>query len=77
MSENTETAIRIAVVRDMDGYCTCVGPDDFKGEDYRDAMEAAVCFHIEAGYSPVDKRWVTASLPLVSATIPTHEGTIA
>ena len=55
--------IRVAVVQAMCGHLTCVGPNDFKVEDYGDAMTAAIGFHIEAGYMPAATYWISASIP--------------
>jgi len=62
--------LRIAVVRSLDGYATCCGPNDTGNGDYADAMEAAICFHIEAGHIPADKCWAVVDLPEVRGVIP-------
>lgn len=61
--------VRVAVVQALDGHLTCVGPDDFKPDEHKDAMSAALCWHLEAGHLAAATYWVTAALPPVP-TIP-------
>jgi hypothetical protein len=63
------TVVRIAVVQSLDGNLTCCGPNDFKGGDYNDQMNAAIGWSIEAGYLPAAHYWVTVELPPIP-TIP-------
>lgn len=60
-----ETPVRIAVVQAPDGHLTCAGPNDFDEGDHSDAMDAALCFHLEAGHLPVACYWITADIPAI------------
>jgi len=62
--------VKIAVVQAMCGHLTCVGPNDFKSEDYSSQMDAAIGWHIEAGYMPAATYWVEADLPALPS-VPT------
>lgn len=66
----SEREIRIAVVQASDGHVTCIGPNDFPTKDFTDAMEAAISFHIEAGWMPVSRHWVSVALPIPSDEVP-------
>jgi hypothetical protein len=58
--------IRIAVVQSACGHVTCAGPNDFRAQDgYKDAMDAAISYHIEAGWSPAACHWVEAPIPAI------------
>lgn len=57
------TPVRIAIVQAMCGHLTCVGPNDFKAREYSSAMNAAISFHIEAGYMPAAQYWIKATIP--------------
>jgi len=61
------SVVRIAVVQSACGHLTCVGPNDFKKDDYSSAMDAAIGWHIEAGYMPAATYWIVADLPAVPA----------
>lgn len=61
--------VKIAVVQALCGHLTCIGPDDYSVSSYPNEMEAAICFHLEAGYQPAATYWVTVELPPVP-TIP-------
>jgi len=61
------SGVRIAVVQATCGHLTCVGPNDYKTADYNNAMDAAIGWHIEAGYMPAATYWVSADLPAVPA----------
>lgn len=62
-AEGGKPSVQIAVVQAMCGHLTCVGPDDFKKADYSNAMDAAIGWHIEAGYMPAATYWIEAELP--------------
>lgn len=55
--------MKIAIVQALDGHLTCVGPDDFKETDHRDAMSAALSWHLEAGHLPAATYWAEVDLP--------------
>lgn len=57
------TDFRIAVVQAMDGHLTCVGPNDYKADEYDSAMDAAVGYHLEGGWLPAACYWIDAKLP--------------
>lgn len=67
MSEATRI-VRMAVVQDLQGHVTTAGPDDHDG--YDNAMEAAICWHIEAGRVPATKHWIEVELPYPRDCIP-------
>lgn len=54
---------RIAVVRAMDGHATVCGPNDYREPDHAGAMDAALCWHLEAGHLPAECLWIEAELP--------------
>lgn len=56
-------SVKIAIVQASCGHITCVGPNDFKVADYSNAMDAAIGWHIEAGYMPAATYWIEAELP--------------
>lgn len=56
-------ACRIAVVQAGDGHLTVCGPHDFKASEFNDAMDAAVSWHLEAGWLPIACYWVDANIP--------------
>lgn len=58
--------IRIAVVQSLSGKTAVCGPEDHS-DDYSSPMDAAICWLIEAGETPADRFWITASLPPPSA----------
>lgn len=66
--------MKIAVVRATCGHTTCVGPDDYKKDDYSEQMDAAIGWHIEAGYMPAQCLWVEVLLPDIPP-IPLEIGT--
>jgi hypothetical protein len=60
--------LRIAIVQSPEGHVTCAGPNDYRKEDgYRDAMDAAISFHLEAGWAPAACYWVDTTIPSVPA----------
>lgn len=56
------SSIRIAVVQDRDGHLTLAGPNDAV-DGYKDAMDAAMSWHLEAGHLPAAIYWVEADIP--------------
>jgi hypothetical protein len=60
-------SVKIAVVQASDGHLTCVGPNDFKPTEYDNSMDAAIGWHIEAGYMPAATYWVMVDLPALPA----------
>ena len=52
---------KIAIAQALSGQTRVCGPDDI-GE-YRDEMEAAICWLLEAGEVPSNRYWVTVQLP--------------
>jgi len=63
--------IRIAVAQARDGHTACVGPDDFKSDDFNDAMDAAISWLIEAGWMPAAHYWIEVALPSPVDRVPT------
>lgn len=61
--ESGKLPVKIAIVQATCGHLTCVGPNDYKEADYSNAMDAAIGWHIEAGYMPAATYWVQADLP--------------
>lgn len=57
--------MKIAIVQAMCGHLTCVGPNDFKASEHSTAMDAAISWHLEAGYLPVACYWAEVELPPV------------
>jgi len=55
--------IRIAIVQSRCGHLTCVGPNDYEKAAYSDAMDAAIGWHIEAGYQPAARYWAEVDVP--------------
>lgn len=55
--------VKIAVVQSRCGHLSCVGPNDFKADEYNDAMDAAISYHLEAGYLPAAIYWAEVELP--------------
>lgn len=60
--------MKIAIVQAMCGHLTCVGPNDFKTAEFNDAMDAAISWHLEAGYQPAACYWAEVNLPPVPPT---------
>jgi hypothetical protein len=56
--------IRIAIVQDRDGHLTTAGPNDAV-DGYKDAMDAAMSWHLEAGHLPAAIYWAEVDLPPV------------
>jgi len=54
---------KIAVVQAMNGHLTCVGPNDYKESEFSSAMDAAISWHIEAGWLPAACYWIHAKVP--------------
>jgi hypothetical protein len=57
--------IKIAIVQASCGHLTCVGPNDFKPGEFNGAMDAAISWHIEAGYMPAATYWAAVEMPVL------------
>lgn len=66
--------IQIAVVRSSCGYVTVCGPNDM-GAD-REPMDAAIGWHLEAGYLPNACYWAVVELPPIPA-VPEIESAVS
>ena len=67
--------IKIAIVQDRDGHLTIAGPDDAV-DGYKDAMDAAMSWHLEAGRLPAAIYWADVKLPPIP-TIPQLRAQVA
>lgn len=67
--------IKIAVVSSENNVTVC-GPNDFNEKDYQNAMEAAICWHLESGEGfPTGCYWAEVDVPEFKG-YPVVEGTV-